>query len=421
MIDGSTTPIPSHLPVFLFNPPICDLAYPSEMRVVVACMVAVVACSSDAPAITGPVDSGIKDSSKVPDTSPPPDPCTISACDDKTGLCKPEPSCDKAPCPTGTFDAGPPITTAIDIPTCKTTDPNRKSFDDGAPRTWKDSVTGESRAACVYVPPAASAMSLRPLVVFLHAELGHASAIYDATSLRAKAETFDLVGDGKRPGFILASDQGRNLQLPNTPSGAAHDYYYRQPDNPDVRNLDKLIDDLVAEGKVDTHRIYVMGSGNGGFFAESYVLARHDTPTAGGAYLSGAAVYSAADPYQGIAKDETPTCSLKNGVQPQQTPLLIVGRSCDLIACDISQVLTMRQPPGAEVDTWFKHVKSGLGDSVAKRTILDDTGKEVFACATVCDPAPGLLNHQRWPDGVDDKGGIDTEQQMLTYLQGFSQ
>lgn len=373
-------------------------------------------CGGDDTSPTGPMDGG-KDVIAAPDTYKPPLTCMTGAkCNGTNGLCAPV-----ADCPCG--DAG--ITTAFTMPVCKTTDPSRKAFDDGAPRTWMDSVndagTGEQRAACVYTPPGASASSKRPLVVFLHVEGGSASDIYNSTSLRDKATSFDMyaaTGDAgvvdaggadggatTGAGFILASDQGRNLAWPSVePAGAHHDIYYRDGDNPDVRNIDRLIDELVAVGNVDTSHIFLMGWGNGGFFAEAYTMQRGTTPTAGGNYVNSAAVYSAADPFQSPMDMDPPGCM--GAAQPTQTPILIVGRNCDLVACDLGQVYVMRQPPGYNADLWFTHLHGVLGDPGAQRIILDPNGQTVGTCSdATCDNPKGTTNHFNWPDGVADKSG----------------
>lgn len=179
------------------------------------------------------------------------------------------------------------ITEPSSAPLCSTTQPGRAIYDDGAPHHSVDA-DGVDRYACLYQPGGASASAPRPLVIFLHGGgSGNAGNVYNFTSLRAKAESY-VLGDAARPGFLLLSIQGRNLHYPtfNNRDGRHHDFYYRDlrspSTNPDVANLDRLIDELVATGVVDTRRIYLMGWSNGGFFGQMYAIARHTTPTPGG-------------------------------------------------------------------------------------------------------------------------------------------
>src|SRR5262249_25501317 len=126
---------------------------------------------------------------------------TEAACSPTRGMCGAIPACSTAfPCSTS---SGAPLTASITLPTCRTSSARRPVFDDGPPLLWADTASGEQRAACVYTPSGAGATSLRPLVVFLPGAYGSADGVYDDTSLRAKAPTFDLSKDAARPGFVL--------------------------------------------------------------------------------------------------------------------------------------------------------------------------------------------------------------------------
>src|SRR6266851_3919304 len=124
---------------------------------------------------------------------------TVVAVCRKTGQCNPSTilpaalvACSAAdPC---TGPGGPPIVTSIDVPLCRTSDTSRSFFDDGPPEQWVDS-HGQERYSCVFRPTGASHQSPRPLVIFFHGAFGAASAVYDNTSLRAKAPSYLLSGD----------------------------------------------------------------------------------------------------------------------------------------------------------------------------------------------------------------------------------
>ncbi len=292
-------------------------------------------------------------------------------------------------------------------------------FDDGAPLTWNDT-NGDQRYACVHTPSGASSAAKLPLVVFLHGSHGGAQDLYDYTLLRAKSDTFQLSTDASRTGFIVAAVQGRNLHwLGPNPGGPHHDYFYRDlaspSENPDVRSLDHLIDTLVAKGDVDPTQIYVTGWSNGAFFAQMYAMARLTTATPGGARVAAAAVYAGADPFN------TPEASLPCQLMPypkSEAPIFLIHRSCDaLVPCDAAQLGSL--PPGNDVEDWRATLTSatGVGDSTVQDVIIDDNGMPVTSCASTCGLVTGTTNHLRWPDGLDDKGGVDHEPEMLGFMR----
>jgi poly(3-hydroxybutyrate) depolymerase len=286
-------------------------------------------------------------------------------------------------------------------------------FDDGPPRTWTDPTTGGARAACVYRPAGATPASPRPLVVFFHGGGGSATDIYDATSLRAKAGYY---------GFLLAADQGRYLSWPNRPGGPVHDFYYRDftthSSNPDVRNADRLIDDLVAEGGVDESRIFVMGWSNGGWFGEAYAIARFASPTPGGHFVAGVAVYSSGNPFENISDTQSPTCA-RLAAPHTTVPLLLVHRACDINGCNEAQRRLSGQPPGANLADWISTLQLTLGDPTVEDILVDGQGQQATACTPIppCSSDYATLNHLRWPDGVADQGHHDWELRMLSFLQ----
>jgi poly(3-hydroxybutyrate) depolymerase len=316
-----------------------------------------------------------------------------------------------------------PALAALTIPVCKTTAGGRAAFDDGAPRQWTDSVNGDARAACVFRP---SGAQLRPLVLFFHGSSGYANMAYDATSLRAKAVDFDLAGSSQRLGFVLASDQGQYLDNPNGKFiGAAtrHDIYYRDlgspSTNPDFRNVDRLVDELVAEGGIDPTRLYVMGWSNGALFGQEYAIARHNTATPGGNRIAAAAIYAGADPFQNISPVQQPSCAYVP-YPTSDVPIYVMHRDCDLYsACDSAQQVAFGDPPGFDVTTWVMTLRTAIGDPNVTELRVDAHGAATTSCAdtTTCTMALGASNHTQWLDGIADGSGIDWEPTMLGFLR----
>jgi len=350
-----------------------------------------------------------------------------------TGLPAPLVVCSPAnPCTRPAPELGvAEITESSFMPVCYTSEPGRGVYDDGAPQHRVDS-DGIDRYACLYQPPGATASAQRPLVIFLHGGgTGTASNIYDFTSLRTKAESYVLSDDATRPGFFLLSIQGRNLHYPtfNNRDGHHHDFYYRDlrspSSNPDIANLDRLIDDLVAAGAVDPRRIYLMGWSNGGFFGQLYAIARHSTPTPGGNRVAAVVPYTAADPFNNTNRDQVPSYQL-DPYPTATVPILLVSRSCDIVACNQAQADWFESgfgtvtEPGHVVEQWFaQDLPNKVNNPNALWRIVAGTGQQTNACSSnvICTPSIGLLNHLRWPDGVADGSGIDHEPAILEFLR----
>ncbi|MFP5349335.1 MAG: hypothetical protein ACLGHO_05785 [Gammaproteobacteria bacterium] len=316
-------------------------------------------------------------------------------------------------------------------PVCRTTEPGRAVYDDGAPRHSVDA-DGVDRYACLYQPGGASANTPRPLVVFLHGGGGgNAGDVYNFTSLRTKAESYVLSGDAARPGFFLVSVQGRNLHYPtfNNRDGRHHDFYYRDlrspSANPDIAHLDRLIDELVATGMVDTRRIYLMGWSNGGFFGQMYAIARHTTPTPGGNRVAAVVPYTAADPFHNTSRDQAPSYQL-DPYPTSTVPILLVSRACDIVACNQAQADLFAAAgtvtePGHIVEPWIsRDLPTKVRNPNALWRLVGGNGQQTGMCSTsaTCTASVGLINHMRWPDGVADGSSIDHEPAMLDFLRG---
>lgn len=363
------------------------------------------------------------------------------ACEQTVGLSDPVPVCSASdPCRCLAEELRLACICQIDTPshepTCATGDigirRGRLAVDD-APALAHADPDGTTRYACLYKPQDASATRRYPLVVWMHGGgAGSANDLYDATSLREKADpasgaAFDLSGLSQ-PGFFLLAVQGRHLHYPTgTPrDGQHHDFYHRDlrspSTNPDIANLDYWIDRLVAQGAVDPSRIYMMGWSNGCFFSQLYAFARHETATPGGNRVAAVACYSGADPFENISSGQQPSCKL-DPYPTSPAPILLVGRNCDYPACDEIQAAGYSDQgfivePGHVAGSWVDLCRSGVALNL-DRLIIDGTGGNAQACLPParCDHSKAVFNHIRWPDGKSSLDSIDVEPAMLTFLR----
>lgn len=351
-------------------------------------------------------------------------------CLDGVGLARPVPVCSTAePCTELLASYAlldPPvdrIETASDRPVCGTTSVGigrgQPMFDDGAPSTWTDP-DGVDRFWCEHRPAGTSSTSPRPVVIWVPPSGSTADGLYDTTSLRSKAPTYDLSGDPTRPGFILVSIQPRNLRWPTADpqQGTKSDSFFRDlgapSTNPDIALLDHVVDALVSEGVADPARIFVSGWSNGARMSGLYGIARHGTPTPGGNQIAAVANYSGGDPF---APPTFADEACRGVPYPTSTvPFLLVSRTCDEIACNAAA--DDMAVPGNVVEPWVTALRDQIGADVTWVRI-DDDGVERAACAIagLCGPTRALLNHVRWPDGVGDRSGNDLEPRMLDFLR----
>ncbi len=361
-----------------------------------------------AGADTGIIDSWALEVDGGGTTPPPPPPPVARICDDETGLSNPVPTCSAdAPCDRvlSLWPNPDPITTPTRRPDCQDTDL----------RTW-DGADGTPRYACFHHP--GNARGALPLLVWLHGAKGDADNVLTATDIRRHADSFDLTGDRQRRGFILVSVQGRNLRYPTeTDKDESHfDNLYRDlaapSTNADMALLDQIIDEIVAEGGVDTDRIYTMGHSNGGFFAQMYAIARHDTPTPGGHRVAATSVYSTGDPFADIDLH----ADLRDGssceMDPYPTsdvPLMLVGRDCDIMACDTRQANNLEAESGKDVQKWMSALSEMVDNENVERVILDGRGRTTNQCRRWCGTGLAFANHMNWP--------TDFEPAMLHFLR----
>lgn len=357
-------------------------------------------------------------------------------CNARVGRTAPLPSCDEVVCddPAPGLDEDElddgVVTENTVVPRCRTTALiERPAYDDSPPFVRVDP-SGVRRYACLFEPAEAAPSSLRPLLIWLHSGgAGGADDLYDATSIRSKAIDYPLSNDpfGLRRGFFVLAVQGRNLKFPTESSdGAQHDFYHRDlsrlSSNPDIDHLDRWIDELVDTSKVDRNRIYLMGWGNGGFFAQMYAITRHQTPTHGGNRIAAAAVYSAGDPFNNTDETQRPSCQL-DPYPTSRVPIMLIGRACDTVACDEAQFaqLVELEPslsvPGYIASIWEDDLFLKVRNTDVERLLIGDKGVMSIRCDVDCDVERAVTNHLRWPDGVADRGSMDYEPIMLDFLR----
>jgi predicted esterase len=273
---------------------------------------------------------------------------------------------------------------------------------------WADA-DGTDRYACLYQSENASKDTPLPLVVFLHGSLATADSIR-LTGLVGMINTADL--GGPKPGFILLAPEGRytthyypsldsnavgwdNWYRQLSPSGAATVAGKRYAENADAAALDHFIQEQLATGKVDGHRIYLMGWSNGAAMAMLYAL---DRP-----WIAAAAVYSAPDPFGAFDDScpQVPVALAPNGngqvqVFNPRVPLMHVRNNCDIEGIC---------PNGNK----FKAQVQALGTTLDD-VILDSSGNEVNACDDSCGTSAfaggeigfggkfrGFIHHVGWP------------------------
>jgi predicted esterase len=279
---------------------------------------------------------------------------------------------------------------------------------------WADA-EGTDRYACLYESENASKETPLPLIVFLHGSLATADSIR-LTGLIGMINSVEV--GGKKPGFILLAPEGRYTThyYPGVDSNAVGwDNWYRQlnpsgaatvagrsySENADAAAIDHFVQEELAGGKVDGHRIYIMGWSNGAAMALLYALNRP--------WLAAAAVYSAPDPF-GAFDDrcpQVPVALAPSGdgqiqVFNPRVPLMHLHNSCDIEGLC---------PNGSMFKSQMAAIGTNLDD-----VILDSSGSQVTACDDTCGTSSfaggnigaggkfrGFIHHVRWPSNWNAK------------------
>ena len=272
---------------------------------------------------------------------------------------------------------------------------------------WTDG-NGDARYACLYEPKRAREPEPLPMLVFLHPS---ETSAYSVILTGLVGLTDKGVLKAGNPGFILLAPQGRYTthRYPGYDSNAlGWDNWYRQlstaavtvlgttyEENADAASIDHFIDEMIATGKVDRQRIYVMGWSNGAAMALLYALNRP--------WVAAAAVYSAPDPFSALFDvcTQTPVAFTPVGDGQAQVfnprlPLMHVHNDCD-----IGGICPNGRRFAARVRT--------LGGSI-EDVIIDSSGLQVPSCDDSCGTDAmgnghigtiasfrGLARHMRWP------------------------
>jgi pimeloyl-ACP methyl ester carboxylesterase len=247
------------------------------------------------------------------------------------------------------------------------------------------------------------------MVVFLHPSETSAYSVI-LTGLVGLIDKEEL---GERnPGFILLAPQGRYTThgYPGYDSkGLGWDNWYRQlspagavaaetttyNENVDAASIDYFVNKMIATGKVDRERIYMMGWSNGAAMALLYALNRP--------WVAAAAVYSAPDPFSALFDvcTQTPVAVAPGGngqarVFNPHVPLMHVRNDCDIGGiCPNGNRLVARV--------------RALGGSV-EDVILNSSERRVPSCDESCGTDEmavgqigtfaglrGMVRHMRWP------------------------
>jgi len=285
---------------------------------------------------------------------------------------------------------------------------------------WTDT-NGDARYACLYEGAYADERQPLPMLIFLHPSETSAYSVLltGLVGLTGKA----ALGGGN-PGFILLAPQGRYTthRYPGYDSNAlGWDNWYRQlstagavaagdatyDENADAASIDHFVGQMIAGGKVDRHRIYVMGWSNGAAMALLYALNRP--------WVAAAAVYSAPDPFSALfdACTQTPVAVAAVGdgqalVINPRVPLMHVHNNCEIGGIC---------PNGIRFASRVRALGGGVED-----VIVDSSGMRVSLCDDSCGTDEmangqigtvasfrGLARHMRWPTQWNDR--------MLTFLR----
>jgi hypothetical protein len=280
--------------------------------------------------------------------------------------------------------------------------------------TWTDA-DGTARRACLYDNPAATPAKPLPLIVYLHPSLFSADTLTTVTNVLSFQQTADLTGDPTRPGFIVVAPAGRATThyypVPDD-QGLGWDNWYRQLEkrgrdvvaggvtyrqNVDAAAIDHYIDAVVATGKVDRRRIYIMGWSNGAAMAVLYGLSR--------TRIAAAAPYTAPNPFEAFndpcPQEPTARRPRTNGqlrVANRRLPIFHLHNACDIAGICPNGQLMLAQ---------MLALRARITD-----VIIDGAQNEVPMCDAGCGTNPrgdmnpldnprgfteGSQNHTRWP------------------------
>lgn len=238
---------------------------------------------------------------------------------------------------------------------------------------------GVKRYACLNLPRQARLGADRkwPLVIYLHGSRTTPDSLYlSGRDLFDLQDTYPLSDDPEVRGFILLSPEGRRAEPWQSVTGKGFhwDEWYRNPDeNLDALAIDHFLDEVVARGDVDPHRIYVFGWSNGAYMTALYGIWRSDR-------IAAMAQYAGANPWS-----RTP-CAVTQPAS-REVPLFLLRNLCDALV------------PCATTSEWIDTLTEQ--DWPFEYRNLSLRGRVVAAdrsCAQECSTARGIYEHVRWPN-----------------------
>ncbi len=292
---------------------------------------------------------------------------------------------------------------------------------------WKDN-NGTTRRACLYDTDIATPTHKLPLLVFLQGSAVPSDFQLPITGLPGTLTSANLSNDPQRPGFILLQPIGRITDHfypePNNTQTVGWDVWYRQlvavaggrevngiryPLNADMETVDHYIDQMVATGRVDTDRIYVVGWSNGAALA---LLYGQNRPR-----VAAVTMYSGPDPYDSLSD----TCGQKpvrgkpvNDTELQvfnpDVPVFHVQNNCDIYAsCPNGLALRDKLLAGGTAN--IRHqIISGMPEQAATDTCMASCGSNPRGDGfNPLGTTIGIANHLVWPAGWN--------QEMFSFLR----
>jgi pimeloyl-ACP methyl ester carboxylesterase len=163
----------------------------------------------------------------------------------------------------------------------------------------------------------------------------------------------------------------------------------------DAASIDNFVDEMLATGKVDRQRIYLMGWSNGAAMALLYALNRP--------WVAAAAVYSSPDPFSALFDvcPQTPVAVAPAGdgqarVFNPRIPLMHVRNDCD-----IGGICPNGSRFAARVRALGGRVEDVIIDSSGRRvpSCDDSCGTDAMAVGQIGAVAGlrGIARHMRWP------------------------
>jgi polyhydroxybutyrate depolymerase len=137
---------------------------------------------------------------------------------------------------------------------------------------------GESREYILVTPDTAAFPGQRPLVLVLHGHLGTAANALGAGIVPSPLSAWLEIAD--REGLLVAGLQGLRGSDHRTGWRDCRSDDTRNPTADDVGFAAAVVRELVAAGRVDAHRIYVMGMSNGAMMSYRLALEMQPAPAA---------------------------------------------------------------------------------------------------------------------------------------------